>query len=199
MYIFPQGGTDASIDIPLVDTNGAAVTGLVYNSAGATCYYRRPGGSPTAITLATLANAQAAHADGGFVEIDATNMEGLYRLDLPDAVIASGENFAVVSIHFDSTAVHHFLILLDPMPSVIAGAVVADAGNTASAFETDLSGYADNAFDDAFILFRTGALAGQVKPASDPGSYVASTQFVSVAEAFTATPADGDEFLVINR
>jgi hypothetical protein len=31
-----------------------------------------------------------AHADGGFVEIDATNCPGWYRLDLSDAVVAAG-------------------------------------------------------------------------------------------------------------
>ena len=194
MYIFPQGGTDASIDIPLVNTSGAAVTGLVHNSAGATCYYRRPGGSPTAITLATLANAQAAHSDGGFVEIDSTNMEGLYRLDLPDAVLASGENYVIVSIHFDSTAVHHFLVLLDPLPSIVQGAV-DDASATTTSFATDLASSTDDAYNNAFLLFRTGALAGTVRQITD---YVGSTKTVTV-DALPSAPADAVEIVVVNR
>ena len=40
----------------------------------------------------------SAHSDGGFVEVDATNMPGVYRLDLPDAVCATGVNSVVVML-----------------------------------------------------------------------------------------------------
>lgn len=195
MYIFAQGGADASIDIPIRDTNGALLTGVTFNAVGARCYYRRPGGSPVQITLVTLANAQAAHADGGFVEIDATNMAGMYRLDLPDAAVASGENWLVVYIEFTASAPTVVLILLDPQPSMIQGAVVDDASNSASTFETDLTTATDDALNDAFLLFRTGALAGQVKPVTD---YTGSTKFITT-EAFTAEPAAGDQFVIVNR
>lgn len=77
-------------------TTGAGLTGLVFNSSGLVAYYVRPLGSATAITLATQ-TVTGAHSDGGFVEIDATNMPGWYRLDLPDAVCATGVNS--VGIH----------------------------------------------------------------------------------------------------
>lgn len=97
------GGTDQSIDIFISDadsTTGAGKTGLAYNTASLTCYYRRGHtGTPTQITLATLANAQAAHSDGGFVEIDATNMPGAYRLDLPDALAATGVDKVTLFLH----------------------------------------------------------------------------------------------------
>lgn len=195
MYIFAQGGADASIDIPIRNTSGALLTGVTFESAGAHCYYRRPGGSPVEITLATLANAQAAHADGGFVEIDATNQPGMYRLDLPDAAIASGENYVIIYIVFTASAPTILSVLLDPQPSMIAGSVVDDASNSASTFETDLPSSVDDAYNDAFLLFRSGDLAGQVRPITD---YTGSTKFVSTA-AFTAEPAAGDEFVVVNR
>lgn len=85
------GLTSQSIDVFIPDsasTAGAGKTGLAYNSASLVAYYRKgAAGSPVAITLATLANAQAAYSSGGFVEVDATNMPGQYRLDIPNAAI----------------------------------------------------------------------------------------------------------------
>lgn len=76
-------------------TVGAGKTGLAYNTASLTCYYVRPLATSTAITLATQ-TVTGAYSSGGFVEVDATNTPGLYRLDLPNAAIATGVNGVVV-------------------------------------------------------------------------------------------------------
>lgn len=68
---------------------GAGLTGLVYDAAGLACYYVRPGSAATQLTLATQTTT-GAHSDGGFVEIDSTNMPGWYRFDISDAIVASG-------------------------------------------------------------------------------------------------------------
>lgn len=95
------GSIDQTIYVVLVDsTTKARKTGLVYNSAGAKSYYTRTRSAAASITLATLAAATSAHADGGFKEVDATNAPGLYRLDIPDAVIASGVPKVYVQIEF---------------------------------------------------------------------------------------------------
>lgn len=70
-------------------TTGAGLTGLAYNTASLTCYYVRTRGSATALSLVTQ-TVTGAHSDRGFVEVDSTNMPGLYRLDLPDACFATG-------------------------------------------------------------------------------------------------------------
>lgn len=88
VYLFAQ---DSSV------ITGVGLTGLAYNTASLTAYYVRPLGSATAITLATQ-TVTGAHSDGGFVEVDATNMPGIYRLDLPDAVCAAGADSAVVML-----------------------------------------------------------------------------------------------------
>lgn len=94
------GDTDQTIYVRLRDsTTGLAKTGLAYNSAGAVASYTLPGAARAAITLATQ-TVSGAHSDGGFVEVDATNCKGLYRLDLPDAAIASGK-YSIISIEFD--------------------------------------------------------------------------------------------------
>ena len=94
------GDTNKTIYVRLRDSStGLAKTGLVWNSAGAVCSFTLPLAARAAITLATQ-TVTGAHSDGGFVEIDATNCKGLYRLDLTDAAIASGD-FTVISIEFD--------------------------------------------------------------------------------------------------
>jgi len=86
------GQTDVSTAVFIQDstaTDGAGLTGLTKATAGLTCYYYRPGSSATAVALSDIF-ASDAHMDGGLAEVDATNMPGVYRLDLPDAVAAAG-------------------------------------------------------------------------------------------------------------
>ncbi len=95
------GVTSQSIYVEILDstsTTGARKTGLAYNTASLTAYYVRQGGSAVSITLATLAAANSAWSSGGFKEVDATNMPGVYRLDIPDAAIASGVKSVVVTL-----------------------------------------------------------------------------------------------------
>lgn len=78
-------------------TTGVGLTGLAYNSASLVAYYVRPGGSATAITLATQTTT-GAYSSGGFVEVSSTNMPGVYRFDVPNAVLATGVDSAVVML-----------------------------------------------------------------------------------------------------
>ena len=68
-----------------------------------TAYYVRDRTAPVEITPVTLASAVAAHTDGGFVEVNATNMPGLYRFDIPDAVVATGSGRVIVQLVFNSS------------------------------------------------------------------------------------------------
>ena len=95
-----KGATDQSVLIFIQDsasTTGGGKTGIAYNASGLVCYYARPGAAAAQLTLATQ-TVTGAHSDGGFVEIDATNMPGVYRLDLSDAIIATGVNSAVIML-----------------------------------------------------------------------------------------------------
>jgi hypothetical protein len=86
------GATSQTINIFIQNssvTTGAGLTGLAYNSGSLTAYYTFPKTSPVAISLVTQ-TATGAYSSGGFVEIDSTNNKGLYRLDIPNAAIASG-------------------------------------------------------------------------------------------------------------
>lgn len=86
-YIFIQNSSVST---------GAGLTGLVFNSAGLTAYYAVERGAATAITLVTLASATAAYTSGGFIAVDGTNMPGLYRFDVPNALFATAGTDKVV-------------------------------------------------------------------------------------------------------
>jgi hypothetical protein len=95
---FVAGNTSTVEYINITQGNsGSALTGLAYNSSGLTAYYVRPGASPTAISLATQ-TATGSYSSGGFVAVDNTNMPGLYRIDIPNAVFNSGVDEATIYI-----------------------------------------------------------------------------------------------------
>lgn len=75
-------------------TAGGGLTGLAYNTAGLTCYYmRNTASADVQVTLATMT--LGTWATGGFVQIDATNMPGLYAFSVPNAALASGADNVV--------------------------------------------------------------------------------------------------------
>lgn len=95
-----KASTDVTVYIFIQDytsTLGGGLTGLTFETASLVASYVRPLAARAALTLATQ-TVDGAHSDGGFVEVDATNMPGVYRLDLPDAVCATGVNSVVVML-----------------------------------------------------------------------------------------------------
>ena len=90
--IVTKDTTDYSCVIRIVDsTDGTPETGVVFNTAGIDLWYRRPQSAHTSITEATQTEG-GAHSDGGIVEIS----DGYYRLDLPDAAVATGVDYVDV-------------------------------------------------------------------------------------------------------
>lgn len=130
------GLTSQSIDIFLADsssTTGGGLTGLVYNSSGLTCYYRKGAtGSATALTLATQ-TVGGAWSSGGFVEVDSTNMPGIYRLDLPNAAVDT-EGFITIffrgATNLAPTALRIDCRTLPTDTKKINGVYVAGAGTS---------------------------------------------------------------------
>lgn len=88
-----KGSTDQSVVIRIVDSgDGTPETGVVYNTSGIDLWYRREGATKASITEASLSALDDAHSDGGILHIG----DGYYRLDLPDAAVASGANGVAV-------------------------------------------------------------------------------------------------------
>lgn len=95
------GSTSQSITVFILDATsgtGAGLTGLVYNSAGLTARYTHSGtyATSTAITLATLAAITSSWSSGGFKEVDAATMPGMYRFDIPNACVQDSKGQSVV-------------------------------------------------------------------------------------------------------
>lgn len=76
-----------------------------------------------------------------------------------------------------------------------SGQVVADGGNTALTFDTNLTETTDDYWRNVLVLFTSGALFGQVRKAI---AYNGTTKFLTVDNGFTATPTAGDYFVLVN-
>ncbi len=110
------GSTNETIDLFLQDssqTNGAGLTGLVFNTASLTCYYNFPRQASTVVNLATLASPTAAWSSGGFKEIDSVNQPGHYRFDIPNALLASGNGRYVKIVFRGATNLADYPIELE--------------------------------------------------------------------------------------
>lgn len=90
---YKRGTTSKTIAVHIADATGTAndsgLTGLVFNTANLVAWYKREGdSSDTQISLVTAT--LGTWTSGGFKEVDATNMPGLYEISLPNAMLASG-------------------------------------------------------------------------------------------------------------
>lgn len=94
---YVSGLTSQSITLGISDLTGAPKTGLTSSTGSLTAYYRLGAtGIPQSIALAAQTQT-GAWTSGGFCEIDSVNMPGCYRLDLPNAAIASSL-FMVIAV-----------------------------------------------------------------------------------------------------
>ena len=114
------GQTSKSWTVVLRKTSdNTEATGVT--SAQITAYHDRPKASSVQITTASLANAAAGYTSGGFVEIDATNMPGAYRFDLPTATVACGADWvhlAIRRVYGTAVYVYHERLGLASAPDV---------------------------------------------------------------------------------
>src|SRR3990172_367409 len=118
------GSTSVSMEVVLRATaDGTEMTGKV--AADMTASYLRQGGTRTAISPSDLAAVNSAHRSGGVKEVDATNMKGLYRLDVPDAALATGADWVIISVFVAGSYMFYQHYALD----VAAAAVQAKAAS----------------------------------------------------------------------
>lgn len=91
--IVNKGTTDYGATIRIVDSDGhTPETAVEHNTSGIDLWYRRQGAAKVSLTEVALAALTTAHTDGGIEHIG----DGYYRLDLPDAALASGANYVDV-------------------------------------------------------------------------------------------------------
>jgi len=93
--------TSKIIQIFILDagrSDGSGLTGLAHDTIDLTAYYIREGAaSTTAISLVTAT--VGTYTSGGFKEVDATNMPGVYELHPPNACFATGADQVVIFLN----------------------------------------------------------------------------------------------------
>lgn len=132
-HIMPAGSTSETVLLEIRANNNNPVTGLAYNTAGLIVRYTRPGSAPVAITLVSQ-TVTGSYVSGGFVEIDATNTPGLYRLDIPNAALAVGVDQCTISFHgYSASSSSYFNFQLSGFQSNIiatpAYSIISDQTN----------------------------------------------------------------------
>jgi hypothetical protein len=99
------GATSVSVNLFVQNsssTTGAGLTAIAPAAGslltGTKCYYTFAGANAasTQIVLTVLATVGAAYSSGGIVTIDDTNLPGVVRLDLPNAVLAAAKGRSVL-------------------------------------------------------------------------------------------------------
>jgi hypothetical protein len=143
-------------------------TGLTASTSGLTARYNRTRTASVSIPLVARTIAQA-WTSGGFAEVDATNMPGVYRLDLPDAALAagaddvtivvrgaSGTNGAVMTVKLSSgglTEAQTASAVWGASPAgyndgTTFGGVVNQIDQTATGIDTQVQDVAGNVWDE---------------------------------------------------
>jgi len=94
MTSIKKDSIDQSVVIRIIDsTDRTPENAVEYNTAGIDLWYRREGAIKINITEVALAALDSTHSDGGIELIG----DGYYRLDLPDAALASGANGVMIA------------------------------------------------------------------------------------------------------
>ena len=169
------GSTSQSIELYL------GATGLTASTAGLSARYNRTRTASVSITLVARTIAQAWTA-GGFAEVDATNMPGVYRIDLPDAALAagaddvtivvrgaSGTNGAVMTVKLSSGGLTEAQTAAavwgaSPAPYVDAttmGGILTETNGLAVSLDSEVGDIPILVWDEALSSHTTAGTTGQ--------------------------------------
>lgn len=153
-----------SLSLPVLLTNSSTfleVTGKL--AADVTASYVRQGGVRTAIALSDLATVGAAYAAGGWKEIDAVNMPGLYRLDVPDAVCAAagGAEWVTIAVKVAGSLTFYERVNLETAGSAEVYARLGPPGGASVSFDIGAV-----KTDTAAIKLKTDAFPASVGDAT---------------------------------
>lgn len=175
--------SDAITDAKVAsDVTIASVTGAVGSVTG------NVGGNVTG-SVGSVASGGITAASFGANAITAAKLDPDVTTEL-QAGLATASALTTVD-----TVVDSILARLSTLPTK-TGAVVDDAANSATTFETDLTESADDHYKDCLLKFTSGSLAEQVKKIT---AYNGTTKFVTVSGGFTAEPTAADTFEIVNE
>ena len=173
------GTTNVSMTVRIIDaTDGTPEQGVVSDTSGIEFWYARQGATLTAITEATLTGLVAAHADGGIRHID----DGEYRLDLPDAAIATGVDWVQVGGAVTG------MIIIGPIMRIIDAPALSSQADTIIADTTLIGTPAGSTVAADIIVLKTDAdtiIADTTLIGTPAGSTVAADIIVLKTDADT--------------
>ena len=174
------GGTNnVSMTVRIIDdSDGTPEQGVVSDTAGIAFWYARQGATNTAIVEATLTGLVAAHADGGIRHID----DGEYRLDLPDAAIATGVDWVQVGGAVTG------MIIIGPIMRIIDAPALSSQADTIIADTTLIGTPAGSTVAADIIVLKTDAdtiIADTTLIGTPAGSTVAADVIVLKTNADT--------------
>jgi hypothetical protein len=190
------GQTDYTVLIFIPDpasTDGSGKTGLV--AANLTVSFSRvETDNDVTVTDATgslndLASLTAAHNDWGVIEVSNTLAPGLYRLDLADAVFASGAWSAVVYVMITTSAAAASPMEFALVPQApIDGVLLAPVTHTGAVIPTVSAVTGLTASDVGAIKTKTDFLPSATAGAAG-GVFIAGSNAATTVATFTSTGA----------
>lgn len=199
----PAGSTDVSVTIRIVDaSDGTPETGVEHNTSGIDLWYRRDGEAKVSITEAALSALTDAHSDGGIEHIG----DGYYRLDLPDAAVASGADFVTIGGTVTGMVVIGTELQLveytsSEVPAAVQNLFVDDSGTAqggTSGTITLRSGASsvNDFYNGAVVKIQSGTGAGQTRQIID---YAGSTRVATVDTNWITAPDSTSVYIVLGR
>jgi hypothetical protein len=120
-YTMRWDSTGRSVFVEVTNA-GRLATGLGHDSPGLAAAYVREG--ERAVALPLFAGSLEEHVPGGWAEVDPDLMPGLYRLGLPDEVLARGPSRAMVVLRGPDLRIDPIeieLVAYDPLDPVRLG------------------------------------------------------------------------------
>jgi hypothetical protein len=149
-------------------SDGSGLTGLAYDTGNPSAYYVKPRSTPQLIEIVNQTDV-GDHIDGGFVEIDGTNMPGLYRIDLPDASLATAagkddsviimfqaDNAIDVLLEIQLTGIDMNTPIVDPVALTDILQNSTDPSGVPSPISVDSNGHIDVSDKTGFSLASDG-------------------------------------------
>lgn len=116
-----RGSTSKSVFVFISATTGVPRTGLTSATVGLTASYAGSQLARVAITLVDLALITTAWTSGGFKEVAAATMPGLYRLDVPNAALALSADEVTIEFHNSTLTQESVGTLVIPIPTQTVG------------------------------------------------------------------------------
>ena len=176
---------DGNVDAIKVKTDQLAFTVANQVDANSLTGGTSPADIYTYFTTGTNEDAFKADVTGISAQISALN----------DLSATDVENSVWDAAYVSHTTAGSFGKLMDILRKANRGIEGEVAGTpTASAFDTNLSGYTTGAFDSETLVFLSGALEGEARPIL---SYNATNGRITFEEALTAAPTAADEFIIL--